>query len=319
MRLPVFFYILWCICLTGPIRAQTVLKHTLQSPEPLTFEFFGSGVSIDRNRILVGAPDDTSFEGKAFLFDADTGSLLHTFSHPTPKEGNFFGGYVGLGDGFAAVMAEVTSEEYSEVFIFDLETRELERTIRFPTFVSSAIGNYKGNSLAVIGKHVLIGASDNEFGRDSFGTAFLYDATTGNLLNTFVDPNPQRKDYFGSAVALSEDYMAIAARGDDTDTTDAGHVFIFDRATGNFLHSIGDPTPTSNEYFGWSLALEGNILAVGQPGRLNLSGTEPGETFLFDVATGSLIATLLPPTGIGKAFFGQSVAMDGGLLGMAQK
>lgn len=309
-----FVCVLCCICHVEVIRAQVVPAYTLESPEPFDFELFGASLAINEERILIGAPDDLYFKGKAFLFDANTGSYLRAFSHPTPKEGNFFGGYVGLGAGYAAVMAEVTTENYSEVFIFDLESGELERTIQFPTFVSEVIGNYKGNSLAVFGRNILIGASDYDFGRNGFGIAYLYDALTGDLLESFVDPVPQRNDYFGSTVALNDEYVVIAARGDDTTLDNAGQVFVFDLATGDLLHSISDPSPMSTEYFGWSLAVEGDTIVIGNPGDPYASGTEPGEAFLFDVATGTMASIVPPESMIGNARFGSSIAMDNGLL-----
>jgi hypothetical protein len=42
------------------------------------------------------------------------------------------------------------------------------------------------------------------FGDNSYtGAAYLFDATTGNLLQSFTNPTPAFYDSFGSSVALS--------------------------------------------------------------------------------------------------------------------
>ena len=47
-----------------------------------------------------------------------------------------------------------------------------------------------GIDLAVRGERVLVGAPRDDTARPEFGAAYLFDSTTGSLLQTFLNPNP---------------------------------------------------------------------------------------------------------------------------------
>ncbi len=47
---------------------------------------------------------------------------------------------------------------------------------------------------------------------ENAGAAYLFDVTTGNLLNTFYSPNPVSFDLFGWSVAIDGDNLVIGAR-----------------------------------------------------------------------------------------------------------
>ena len=92
---------------------------------------------------------------------------------------------------------------------------------------------YFGYSVAANASHVLVGANHyaNSSADYNRGSAYLFDFDTGGLVHTFLDPTEfYANDFFGSSVAISEDYAVIGARdnmGGD------GHVYIFDLETGS--------------------------------------------------------------------------------------
>jgi outer membrane protein assembly factor BamB len=160
-----------------------------------------------------------------------------------------------------------------------------------------------GESVAIDGNHILIGAGwDDTHGHD-VGQAHLFDATTGTLLRTFDDPTPTVPDLFGASVALEGNRVLIGARVDSTNGFFVGQAHLFDATTGTLLRTFDDPTPTDSDLFGSSVALEGNRVLVGAPGA--------SQAHLFDVTTGALLQSFDDPTPNFFDRFGESVAIDG--------
>ncbi|NKI36028.1 hypothetical protein HFP89_12730 [Wenzhouxiangella sp. XN79A] len=101
-------------------------------------------------------------------------------------------------------------------------------------------------------------------------------------------PFPEDGDAFGSAVALSGDTLAVAAIGEDSDSTgfngdqlnddasDSGAVYVLTRnGSGQWLYEayLKPSNTDSDDEFGASLALDGDTLVVGAPAE---DGAAPG-------------------------------------------
>jgi WD40 repeat protein len=166
-------------------------------------------------------------------------------------------------------------------------------------------GDDFGWSVAALGDKVIVGAiTDNTDGTIA-GAAYLFDSTSGQLLQTFKTPNPSTRDYFGVAVAgIGGDKVLVAAQDDDTVAKDGGAAYLFDAQTGQLLHSIYNPTPVINSEFGHAVAALGNDALIGG----YLYGNT-GAAYIYDGVTGQLKHTILPPSTAGQ--FGISVAAFG--------
>ena len=81
--------------------------------------------------------------------------------------------------------------------------------------------------------------------------------------------------------------------------------------SGNLLATLNNPAPAAGDYFGYSVAVSGNIAVVGahsdDPGGV----TDAGTAYVFDTATGNLLATLNNPAPVATDRFGYSVAVSG--------
>ena len=173
-----------------------------------------------------------------------------------------------------------------------------------------------GDSVALDGNKVLIGAQGDDTKGTRVGQAHLFDATTGNLLWTFDDPTVTDLDGFGRSVALDGNNVLIGAPGDDTRGDGVGQAHLFDVTTGSLLQTFDDPTVTDLDVFGWWVALDGNNVLIGAV-RDSTQGAGVGQAHLFDALSGNLLQTFIDPTPTpgstifrGDAF-GASVALDG--------
>ncbi|MFM7905904.1 MAG: FG-GAP repeat protein [Microcystis sp.] len=84
-----------------------------------------------------------------------------------------------------------------------------------------------GYSVSLSGTSALIGAPFDNTSASLTGSAYLFDTTTGNLLQTFNNPTPEYYDNFGNSVSLSGISALIGAPFDNTSATDAGSAYLY--------------------------------------------------------------------------------------------
>jgi len=295
-----------------PTALYPTTKTLLKPPSVHTFDLFGSAVAAGRGgNVLVGARfDDTGAinAGAAYLFDTADGSLLREFLNPTPAEGDDFGisvAIVGTNVLIGAPGDDTGATNAGTAYLFDGDTGSLLKTFLNPT---PATDDHFGLSVAAVGDNVLVGAPQDDTGDTDAGAAYLFNGTTGSLLQTFVNPTPAFDDQFGRSVAgISEDVLVGAFR-DDTAATNSGAAYLFDASTGSLLRTLLNPSAAPFEWFGFSVAGIGDNILVGAPYRDIGAAARAGAAYLFDRTTGSLITTILNPTPASDDWFGFSVA-----------
>lgn len=123
------------------------------------------------------------------------------------------------------------------------------------------------------------------------------------------NPTPGVGDRFGWSTAISEDASTIivGAPWDDEHGVNAGAAYLFDAVTGALTFELEDPDPNDDELFGYSVDISGNLALVGTADE---TGTENGA-YVFDVATGDLIAMITPEASATGAAFAHAVALWG--------
>ena len=114
-----------------------------------------------------------------------------------------------------------------------------------------------GEAVALDGNRVLIGAGQVDIGEaTNAGEAYLFDATTGALLYTFVDPTPNASAGFGRHLDIEGDLLVISSEGDN-------EVHIFDSRAGVLVQTLTEQ-PRFGQ-FGKSVDLGQGHLLVGAP------------------------------------------------------
>jgi len=149
-----------------------------------------------------------------------------------------------------------------------------------------------GESVSISGNYVLVGAHHDNTGAPSAGSAYLFD-TSGNLLQTFNNPTPERDDLFGRFVSISGNYVLVGADSDNTGTPSAGSAYLFD-TSGNLLQTINNPTPVHLDQFGHSVSISENYVLVGAPSD-ETGAEDAGSAYLFDTS-GNFLQSFNNPT-----------------------
>jgi hypothetical protein len=295
--------------------ATGALLQTFVNPTPAVNDRFGRRVALSDGQALIGAHVDdagATNSGVAHLFDAATGALLQTIVNPTAAVNDRFGFSVALSGGQALIGAiddDEGAEDSGAAHLFDAATGALLQTFVNPT---AAVNDQFGWSVALSGGQALIGAILDDEGAEDSGAAYLFNAATGALLQTFLNPTAAVNDQFGYSVALSDGQALIGAAFDDAGAFASGAAYLFDAASGALLQTFLNPTPDVNDQFGWSVALSGGQALIGAYFDVG-GGTHAGAAHLFDAASGGLLQTILTPTPLGYDLFGYSVALDAGM------
>lgn len=149
------------------------------------------------------------------------------------------------------------------------------------------------------------------------GSAYLFrrqgDDWVFDTKLTDITGNPG--DYFGFALALDGDTLAIGARGDSDISLEQGAVHIFVRQDAGWAAQarIDPPTVNGLGYFGASVAIDGDRMLVGAPGMTIAPGpVAAGAAYVYE-RTGTawqLAGVLQAPQPASNAAYGFAVASD---------
>ena len=190
------------------------------------------------------------------------------------------------------------------------------------TAADGAAGNFFGESLAIDGDTVVVGArGDNNV----TGAVYVFRASDGAQLAKLTASDGAAGDHFGHSVAIDGDTVVVGARGVNTQT---GAAYVFRTTDGwDTFVEVDKLTASDGSYedlFGQSVAISGATVVVGaSQSRKIPEGYCPsldcsGAAYLFrtqdDGATYGQMAKLTATDAAAGDGFGWSVAFDSGTV-----
>ena len=170
-----------------------------------------------------------------------------------------------------------------------------------------------GAAVAMSGDRALVGAPGDDSVATDAGASYVHDLSNGQIIHKVTVASGQAQDHFGSSVALSGTTAVIGAWGDDQNGNLSGAAYVFDATTGQQVFKLSPSHSNVEQRFGHSVAIDGNVIAVGAWGDTVL-GENSGAVYLFDATTGQEFGRLVAPDGAQGDQFGISVAISGGLV-----
>jgi hypothetical protein len=205
-----------------------------------------------------------------------------------------FGAAVALSETYAVVSEpayDVAAPKPGAVHVFNAATGAFIRTLK----PADSINNDGfGSSIAIQGKHLLVGA--NRRMTSGLGAAYLFDLSTGKQLRK-IDAFEQA-DFFGTAVAISGDLLFVSA---PESFNRRGKVLVQGLLDPTITGVIKDDTSPSSAYLGTGLYAYGNQVVVSAPGV--------GLIYTFNRTTQK---TALSPSGINSGTPVASVIVGSG-------
>ncbi len=136
-----------------------------------------------------------------------------------------------------------------------------------------------------------------------------------------IAPDASAADQYGFAVAIDGDTAVVGAPFKDGTQSDQGKVYVYTRNALTGVWALTDtllsPTPRKSGQFGFSVAVSGNRIIVGEPDPTAAGSTGKAYIFTRLSPTGlfsvNAAQALSPSDGAAKDQFGYSVAISGGV------
>ncbi len=282
---------------------------------------FGSTVALSGDTLVVGFPGDRSVAdngGSVYVFVRNgsswTQQQILRQAHPTASA--LFGQAVAI-DGDTLVVGAIVDSTIQSlsglayVFVRNGTTWELQDIL--PHDVNQL--EELGHALAIQGNTILLGANSDSEKNQIGGAVFVYvrEGTQWDLQQKLFAPDSADFDLFGWSVSLSGDNAAIGAIGDDDAGQGSGSVYVFRRNAGLWdLEQKFFPTDAAtNDWFGYSIALQGNNLLVGAPQNY-YGGPRSGKAYLFSRGDSGWVQQEKLTGSLARAGdeYGWSVALD---------
>ena len=355
---PIINYQLW----------QHAEHPTLTADTRTANDEFGYAVAIDGDTAVVGMPGDDDGNlnaGAAFVFTRDDSSgtwsqvaKLRASDPGTQNTDQYrFGLSVAvhedtLNGDTIVVGAPDHSNSKGAVYVFsepsngwandtdsDDVDNEFDHTTETAKFLASdgTADDEFGNSVAVVGNTIVVGAYLDDDNGDSSGSAYVFDEPSGGWANdtdsddadaefdhtteTLKLSGSSGSDNFGRSVAIDGDTIVVGASGDDSGT---GSAFVFIKPATDWANSSGTEVAKLTAYFGSgsdegdrfgrSVAIDGYTIVVGAYG----DDGDTGSAYVFTKpdtgwanSPGTEAAKLTASDASSGDQFGVSIAVDG--------
>jgi len=189
------------------------------------------------------------------------------------------------------------------------------------TAADAAADDCFGSSVAIDGSTVVIGAGRNWYANTG-GALYVFRTTDGgatyDLVAKLTPADGRDGDGFGDSVAIDDGIIVVGARGDDDAGGNAGAVYVFRTTDGGATYDqvakLTADDGAAHDYFGWSVAIDGNTIVVGAYFDGD-GGWRSGAAYVFRTTDGGAtydqVAKLTAADAAEEDRFGNSVAIDG--------
>jgi hypothetical protein len=312
----------------------TIGLNELQLEGTAANDQLGRVTVVDGDTLVVAASTATtgvgSGTGKVLIYRRDglDWDLVQTITANDQEQGDRFGFSVDLSENTLVVGSRGDDDNGTNSGSAYVYERTSETgSFSFSQKLLASDGRAKdqfGQSVSVDGNFIAVGARLDDNGGSGSGSVEIFERSAVGSDFAFTQrlrPDEVSKgDQFGFSVNLDGSSLFVGAwRDDHSGKNDAGSVYAFTRSGSsyNLTTQILPGRPSNFGYFGFSLAVSGSRLAVGQPSLNREART--GRAYVFDRNVGGsnnfgLVKQIDPADANGGNRFGLSVALLGNQL-----
>ncbi|MBL4698058.1 MAG: hypothetical protein JKX70_04410 [Phycisphaerales bacterium] len=295
----------------------------ITSPPGTFGTFFGVSVAFDNDIVVIGAEkaDDDSGEtspGRAYMYNATTGLFVTELSAAGVGDGDDYGSSVAIEGLYTAVGAEdyrtsapnKPPNNAAAYLFFTFAGTEIAKIV--PDEENLVLENF-GYATAAGEGVVVISANKNDDRGENAGSAYLFDASNGSRLATYLPDAGTDNGNFGYSLDYDNAIVAVGAR----DESGRGAAYIFGAFTGDRLRKITPADAQAGDFFGSSIGLDtqfnGGVVAIGAS-QDDDQGDGAGAVYLFNPFNGIQLNKLYADDALNGDAFGNVLAVDNGLL-----
>jgi hypothetical protein len=287
-------------------------EQKLTAPNGAAMSEFGAAVAIGGDTIVIGAPNHNQSIGSVYVFarTSEYWSLQKELTPPFGGTRTLFGTSVAI-SGDTIAVGSPTAEKCA-VFVRSGTIWNPQTTLAGSDTV---IGDSFGTAVSLTGNSLVVGAPrDGTNTTNEHGSAYVFTrtGTTWSQQQKLTASDVSADDNFGQAVAINGETVIVGVPRDDVGTNeDQGSARVFTR-----LGGVWTPQQTllandgvAADFFGYSVAINGQSAAVGAPARNLFSGT--AFVFIRNGISWSQQQRLLPNENTNNDIFGFSVSLSG--------
>ncbi|KAJ5072566.1 cytokine receptor [Anaeramoeba ignava] len=262
-------------------------SQKLVSDSPVAGDRFGSSVSVYGIDMIVGAPGSTEgvnvSQGHVEFFNKTVSgwAFVQRYADPNGATLEQFGLSVAMGKDYALVgiptknLTYTTQGQVAVIYNNSGTYEELE----YWTNESNDNSRF-GFSVAITDTWAVVGVPGYDPGSaaDQGSVQFYYFDSSWSVNQSFIDPNGKANDTFGATVAIDGTNVIVGAPFYENTTASllgAGKVLVlgFSAETWSSVQELGPVESEEYLYFGSSLAISGDIMAIGGPGYNSSQGS----------------------------------------------
>ncbi len=246
----------------------------LSATDGTPLDRFGRHLSVDGDRLLVGATSIDSSRGAAYVFERDRNGAWRQTAKLVPASARppqAWGRQVLLQGDVAYVAAWGANESRGAVAVFRRGADGAWTEGQMVAASDGAPNDFFSSSFSVAGDLMLVGASQRDSAR---GAAYLFRRDAAGQWKEeakLLGRGSTRNTRFGAAVAIWGDKLMVGAPGIDFGI---GTVFVYGNDNGrwNEQRRLAAFDGAPNAQFGSAIGVVGGEIWVGAPGLERFSG-----------------------------------------------
>ncbi len=247
---------------------------------------FGLSVGVSGDTTVIG----TGSQAFVYVRSGTTWSLQQELMATDAAGGDNFGHSVAIdGDtvvvgAFAKTIGGNSDEGAAYVFVRSGTTWTQQQELNSS---DGAAEDRFGQVVVINGDTAVIGAFDHQVGANAGqGAAYVFvrSGTTWTQQQELTSSDGAAGDNFGSAVAVSGNTAAIGAGFKTIGMNSfqgAAYVFVRSGTTWSQQQELNIPDPTGEDFFGYSVAIDGNTIVVGALEHNVGANSEQGSAYVF--------------------------------------
>ncbi|MBT4064233.1 MAG: choice-of-anchor B family protein [Candidatus Marinimicrobia bacterium] len=266
---------------------------------------FGFAIDINNDLMIVGSPHRANIQGGAFLYqknDTDKWTLIKTISPDSDEWTMDFGSEVAVGEDVILIGDRDVHNGEGKVFTLYKEGEEWRTGSPLNYNYINDDGHF-GHSISIDGQKALIGSRDGNVAVQYDFNTMTHSWTESHVFSPYYYQSNGR---FGFSVELSGEYAIIGSPGYDK----KGFIEIhkLENESWEKVTKISNPEDEVGTYFGASIAMENNQIAVG-----HFNGEKSFIYSTEDFNTFSLFQTIESPSSH-EGKFGRNLELINGHL-----
>lgn len=242
--------------------------------------FGEGGIDIDGDWMIIGADGENSDRGAVYFFHFENNHWVkkQRITASDAADWDAFGYSVAISGSFAAVGAPF-NESTGYVYLYQLNGSAWIESISPFTGPITETNDRFGCTVSMDGDYIVVGdrtADSVETSATNEGAAYIYYRHQGGI-DTWgfqdiitASTDAENDDNFGNCVDIKGDYIVAGAfYSDESVTSNTGAAYVFQRNGSVWQRNmrLTGISQAANDYFGCSVAVSTQFIAIGAKGQ----------------------------------------------------